>query len=149
MPSTPTPYSQHMISLVPSPRGCQSRHPSLPLPQNSLAHHPFFLLLSKVNSCTPSTSLMITLHLSSLSSPFSISASLWVPHRPLSRGISPNEIFTHHCDASFFFFFKFIYFEIETTRVAEGTEIDRRERIPSRLCTASKEPDEGLEPIKL
>ena len=48
-----------------------------------------------------------------------------------------------------FFFFKFIYFERECVCVCEqGRGRDcRRERIPSRLCTLSTEPETGLEPM--
>ena len=50
-------------------------------------------------------------------------------------------------------FFKFIYFERETVQVGEGREKERerereRERSPSRLCTASAEPDVGFELMK-
>ena len=37
----------------------------------------------------------------------------------------------------------FIYFERDSKR-SRGRERERRERIPSRLCTVSTEPDAGL-----
>ena len=44
-----------------------------------------------------------------------------------------------------FFFFKFIYLrERERAQTGWGRE-RRRDRIPSRLCTVSTEPDLGLE----
>ena len=43
-------------------------------------------------------------------------------------------------------FFKFIYFERET-KCERGRIRERGERILSRLCTKSMEPNEGLEPI--
>ena len=47
------------------------------------------------------------------------------------------------------FFFKFVYFERDSTWVERGQR-DRgreRERIPSRLCTVSTKPDMGLKPM--
>ena len=44
-----------------------------------------------------------------------------------------------------FFFFKFVYFESKSVGM-EGAERERvKERIPSRFCTVSREPDGGLD----
>ena len=48
-----------------------------------------------------------------------------------------------------FLFFKFMYFEKDRDGVSGGGAERGRERIPSRLCTASTEPDSGLELKKL
>ena len=47
----------------------------------------------------------------------------------------------------FFFLSLFVYFERDGDSVSGGgVEEGARERIPSRLCSASGEPDAGLEP---
>ena len=43
------------------------------------------------------------------------------------------------------FFLKFIYFETGRAQVEE--EQREKERIPSRLCTVSSEPNAGLDPM--
>ena len=50
---------------------------------------------------------------------------------------------------SIYLFLKFIYFERDRDSASEGGRERWRERIPSRLCTASTGPDAGLEPRKL
>ena len=47
-----------------------------------------------------------------------------------------------------FIFFKFIYFETETAQVGEEHRVRGRDRIPSRLCSVSTEPDAGFELTK-
>ena len=42
--------------------------------------------------------------------------------------------------------FIYFYFERERERMREEQR-EREERIPSRLCTISAEPDEGLDPM--
>ena len=51
--------------------------------------------------------------------------------------------------ALFFFLSLFIYFEEAGERKREERDRDKEriERIPSRLCTVSTEPDVGLEPM--
>ena len=49
---------------------------------------------------------------------------------------------------NFILFFN-VYFERETVRAGEGQKERERERIASRLCAASAEPDMGLELTKL
>ena len=45
-----------------------------------------------------------------------------------------------------FFFLKFIYFESESAvQAREGQREKERERIPSRLCTVSTDPNVGFE----
>ena len=46
-------------------------------------------------------------------------------------------------------FLMFIYFERERKCVCEQRRGRERERIPSRLCTVSAEPDAGLKLTKL
>ena len=49
-----------------------------------------------------------------------------------------------------FFFFKFIYFERDKDTVSgRGAEREGDRKIPSRLLTASSEPNVGLEVTKL
>ena len=43
----------------------------------------------------------------------------------------------------------FIYFERDRLRVGEGQRERKRERIPSRPCAVSTEPDVGLDPMNL
>ena len=45
----------------------------------------------------------------------------------------------------FSFFFKFIYLFWESVCMSRGRAERGRERIPSRLCSVSTEPDEGLD----
>ena len=44
------------------------------------------------------------------------------------------------------FLFEFIYLFLRESTVGEGQRKRRRERIPSRLCTASAKPNSGLKP---
>ena len=65
-----------------------------------------------------------------------------------------GKVMSHLQVLSLIFSLKFIYFETERERASwrggkKGREREReRERIPSRLHTASMEPDAGFQPIK-
>ena len=66
----------------------------------------------------------------------------------IGDGILPGS----HVSLFFFFFtvYFFVCFEKETDSTSGGgAESKGRERIPSRLCTASTEPDAGLELTEL
>ena len=82
------------------------------------------------------------------------------PEKALSRGRGPfqnpmpNFVFCNCVFSTFFIFSLFIYFERDRERDREDSEQGRdrergTQRVPSRLCTVSVEPDMGLEPTNL